>query len=438
MTLGKQFENTYWHDDDGRTNFSLVNKESKEGKPINSSMTGTLDRKFGGDEGKYLSALAEMGRIESTPLQGMLFSPYTGTGLKGDPTVDPDERQKRIRQALGQQLTDKDEADDLVSGTRHERSKEAWADNASYAAEIDGLDPDVAANKSRERHDRSGRQFVDWMDNSDLPMNELRKLADEDFLAVAYPEEAHRGGYYNQSGKLIVVAGNSTPELRAEGKHFPNSRASTLMHEYGHAADFEIHRGRDPLAQQIDRKGVTADPVQEGIADGYADKHQRHAGALESVRRDQHEADNAHQTGYGISHWSDGPSVRSALYAASRFITARRGNSSSIPFKSADVVAPPDPSIGSHPANVQWANERAVHDHQLANIWEHNPDIHDSMERAGMGDIARYVHAKHFDPQASRREAFWSHREPDSEVPVEDRETPPPAKYDEPLPLEGI
>lgn len=82
MSLGRQFENTYWEDP-------------------NTGETHTWTRN--GDIPNPVHVVDPTGE-QRTPLQGMLFHPLTGTGLSGDPLAPKDVRRGIIQKALD--LTD--------------------------------------------------------------------------------------------------------------------------------------------------------------------------------------------------------------------------------------------------------------------------------------------------------------------------------------------
>jgi hypothetical protein len=84
MTLGKQFENTYWHDDQGQIQSSVRTPTFKNARePLITNDDATVKA-------------ANVG-----PLQGMLFSPHVGTGTAKDPSVSPDVRRAAIDKAVG-------------------------------------------------------------------------------------------------------------------------------------------------------------------------------------------------------------------------------------------------------------------------------------------------------------------------------------------------
>jgi hypothetical protein len=266
----------------------------------------------------------------------------------------------------------------------------------------------------------------DIMDQSDIPIQEFRKLATPGFVASEEDtNDPETSGYYRGSERKVVID--------------PDSRPSTLIHEYGHASDFSNEyghdsvssRGSDPLnarAWQGTRLGGTrADAVEEGIADGYTDRYYTHAGALESTRRAVHEVDDLHLRGYSISSNRWHSDTDRALYAASRLIAGRTGSGESIPHKmeisptNREFVQQPkygeqrtddtpkvnaveaagfdpeyDDNTGYEPLNEQTRFDNR----QLAHIWEHNPDIHEAMDNAGMADHVRNVHALHYNPNA--------------------------------------
>lgn len=92
MALGPQFENTYWEDDKGKLQASLVNPKGHFSKldVVHHDIT----------DGSLPSYIANL-EGPKPELQGMLFSPQTGTGLKGDPLIPQERRDKAIETGLG-------------------------------------------------------------------------------------------------------------------------------------------------------------------------------------------------------------------------------------------------------------------------------------------------------------------------------------------------
>ena len=92
MALGPQFENTYWEDDKGKLQASLVDPKGHFSKldVVHHDIT----------DGSLPSYIANL-EGPKPELQGMLFSPQTGTGLKGDPLIPQERRDKAIETGLG-------------------------------------------------------------------------------------------------------------------------------------------------------------------------------------------------------------------------------------------------------------------------------------------------------------------------------------------------
>jgi hypothetical protein len=96
MPLGNQFRNTYFTDDEGTThNFS----DPRTHVP---NMRGVAEGTIAPDSPRFRAPAIHTDASEygtSVPHQGMLFSPYTGTGLKEDPLVHPDTRRAEAERA---------------------------------------------------------------------------------------------------------------------------------------------------------------------------------------------------------------------------------------------------------------------------------------------------------------------------------------------------
>lgn len=434
MTLGKQFENTYWHGDDGTTHFSLKHKYS-EGNPDEefqyppSNPALETDTPYISDESKeslssQLSSISE-GFDEKPALQGMLFSPYTGTGLRQDPLVHPAVRMHAVKEVLGQ-----NPRKTHVAGKLWSRYEDYSPDD--FLGEI--------------RHEERGEVLRNSLYHSDIPIHELRALEGHDLVATMHHPSEDRamqnaGGNYSNIEKRIKVRDH--PAYKNISSSMTRTPiASTLLHEYGHARDNTYSEDSSKGRNNLVLKG--ADPIQEGMADAYSDRYAHNAGKLESGRQAS-ERWYVQYGGYGsnYSQWeretNDGirnfrsptkSNTASALYAASRIVSARS-----------------DRGMASIPKHLDGGNEEKI----LAHLWEHHPEIHSTMNAIpqpgpprepeytfSLGDHAAQIHAKHFDTQASRREAFGKALESKRRLEAHERPPTPSAKYDVPLPLEGI
>lgn len=112
MVLGPQFENTYWFEKPEIENHTKVVFSSKDSsgdddpfKPDDLGAPRMAHGHYTPEEYRQLSAGAPDNpyRQESAHVdhQGMLFSPYVGTGLKDDPMVPLERRQQTAERALG-------------------------------------------------------------------------------------------------------------------------------------------------------------------------------------------------------------------------------------------------------------------------------------------------------------------------------------------------
>ena len=105
MALGRQFENTYWHDDQGETHASFLN-------PHNNT-EGKHKYEIGRREG-----IAARAHAKTVGAQGMLFSPETGTGMRNDPLIPHEKRIEAIQKGLGMSDPEVYRKDAGVSRTR--------------------------------------------------------------------------------------------------------------------------------------------------------------------------------------------------------------------------------------------------------------------------------------------------------------------------------
>lgn len=169
MALGPQFDNTYWHDEEGRVQSSITDRRHvtepsyeytwKGEDPSHDVHPSVINHDY--LKPSTHTDLSDTGlrqemRATNNPtihdsdrygLQGMLFSPHVGTGQKDDPLVSPGRRQAAAITALGL---------DKPSRTRKRGHADLLTDtlvNTEFStSEIESLDPVnarvVAANRS--------------------------------------------------------------------------------------------------------------------------------------------------------------------------------------------------------------------------------------------------------------------------------------------------
>lgn len=142
MALGPQFKNTHWTDEKGNTQSYVLNTPNEPFK------------------------ITKVAGETSTPTQGMLFSPETGTGSKNDPLVPHERRMEAITKGLG------------MSDTKQ------YAKRAGYS-----MSADVRA-KGKPLSERATNKAIDAytnaLDNSNLSTYEIEKhLVSKPALGIA-------------------------------------------------------------------------------------------------------------------------------------------------------------------------------------------------------------------------------------------------------------
>lgn len=157
MALGPQFENTYWHDDKGETQASILNP---------TGATNTDRFKI-----KRFEGIAARAHANSTNAQGMLFSPETGTGMRNDPLVPHETRIAAIQKGLGM--------DDPVK----------YADRAGKVKKVSGGRTTVGPRQAQT----AINAYTTAVDNSTMPTHIIEKhMAQKPVLAIAN-EDMSRG-----------------------------------------------------------------------------------------------------------------------------------------------------------------------------------------------------------------------------------------------------
>lgn len=238
MALGEQFENTYWFDDDGNTNASLVRRTPAVPHDEAGASSTTLGRGLFSsthnaviyNEGNSDKTISEFtgsvfgeipprvepgrdgsedrvvgGRVgeERPSLQGMLFSPYTGTGLKQDPLVPEGAREGASRRALKMEDTPE--------------SLEAY----KTAVKKEGFG--VIGDKAAKSHQQLA---VDALVNSSMPIREMERMAELGTASTIVKPVKGRASYDSgagDAGRIIVnrstTTRNETVESPATIKH---------------------------------------------------------------------------------------------------------------------------------------------------------------------------------------------------------------------------
>lgn len=130
MALGNQFKDTYHYDDDGNLHIwshpKSVAWEDKFKKQYSQEPVHTVYTPEQVDHHVALTGIHPLDAHSGVaPHQGMLFSPFVGTGLKEDPTVPQSTRESIFREALG--ATDSNRLDRI--------NREGLSDSLIYKAQ---------------------------------------------------------------------------------------------------------------------------------------------------------------------------------------------------------------------------------------------------------------------------------------------------------------
>ena len=142
MALGPQFKNTHWVDEEGN---------------MKSYVLSTPNEPF---------KVTQVSGETSTPTQGMLFSPETGTGAKNDPLVPHERRIEAIKKGLGM-----DDPEKYAKRAGYSMSENVRVKGAPLAKR--------STNKAIDA-------YTDALDNSDLSIYEIEKhLVTNPVLAIA-------------------------------------------------------------------------------------------------------------------------------------------------------------------------------------------------------------------------------------------------------------
>jgi hypothetical protein len=136
MTIGKQFENTFWVDPKTGEEHSWTRGKLQD----NTYPHHQIDA-------------AELIASPERPLQGLLFHPATGTGLKDDPMVPPDARKGIIQRAL-----------DLTSPERYRQNLKSL------------LKFTTRSHISTTLAETHINRLTDTMNNSDVPSHVLERV----------------------------------------------------------------------------------------------------------------------------------------------------------------------------------------------------------------------------------------------------------------------
>jgi hypothetical protein len=166
MTVGRQFENTFWQDPDTNethvwTRGTPQPNITPSGRPLHQI---TTFKRFGSSNIELGPSNEQLG-AGSQGLQGLLFHPLTGTGLKGDSMVPDAMRRGTIQKALD--LTSVEGYKKNLSNILGRVTSRSTRRNYAHKVERANI-----SDKGAETH---MRRLTDTLDQSDMPTHIIAK-----------------------------------------------------------------------------------------------------------------------------------------------------------------------------------------------------------------------------------------------------------------------
>ena len=181
-----------------------------------------------------------------------------------------------------------------------------------------------------------------------------------------------------------------------------STSSPTIVHEIGHTLD----QTGDPFSHRKSL-GHKADPIEEGIADGTADRFVRHAGEYEETLHPSYPGraeeiagkptSARNGTGYGIDyhHWK-GDKIGKALYAAGRAHAAMADeNSANVPTR--DSISRQfgidRPTWSGPNSENQRAATTAADTMLLGRMYHEHEHVRSALDQLGMSKVGEAAHA---------------------------------------------
>ena len=193
---------------------------------------------------------------------------------------------------------------------------------------------------------------------------------------------------------------------------------STITHELGHVRDPQT---ADPFSHRIGLHHK-ADPLEEGLADGHADRYTRHAGdyeeALHPDAPGRTEEILGRRSGYGVDyhHWK-GDSVGRALYVAARTHAAMSDSGvMEVPSRRSLArqfgIQTPERSRTSYGDNTSDREVVKMADTAvLGHMYHEHEHVRAALHNAGMGKVGEQAHAvylQHLKKSQPQPEEQWT------------------------------
>lgn len=250
---GSQYNDTYWEGESGNIEKSGVNP-------------------------------SDLVRPEAIPRQGLMFHPETGTGRKGDPLVTPSQRQRAFSRGLGinewglpEQTLSPDEetarrSRELGAGDTYENDmRRPPAPSASRYVTNQANLLRNAINTNLSIHDVDPPK-PSRMEEAAGVVNHRPTV-----ISAELPSGGSAGGHFWYAGDPRV----NGPMIDIDASQTDEAQKIMLVHELGHNAQQTGADGKTSMPLESANggrpahmySGDTAEPVGEGVADGYADYH---------------------------------------------------------------------------------------------------------------------------------------------------------------------
>ena len=267
---GPQYNNTYW-----------------EGKSGDIEKSGVEDH-YDINTGEHESA-------NPVDRQGLLFDPETGTGRRGDPLVSTKQRIHAFSNGLG--MTQRGLPEDLQTFSiedqlaQEQRSRSAAQYFENYtAAPTNGEPTPVVSGGSRDFIQAQHRLLSDTVGLSNIPIHDI------DGTGIQRPTVLSSTNHPKGAAGKYMYGGGDPSQITVDANRPAHRSQRALAHEIGH----DVHLSGGPGAggpggggRGIGGSGPVNvpiegaknydvdhqysrnkhDPLMEGVADGYADRH---------------------------------------------------------------------------------------------------------------------------------------------------------------------
>lgn len=415
MPLGSQFDNTFYVDEHGKQRFFTETEAAKYSTPVTEARDAEVQAIFRGDREKELYFKAKKNQalknqtdeelnnelqyrqeksaglnetagttvgVPGVSYQGMLFSPHWGTGSSQDPSLSYEDRYKAAGEAFGTPTDSVAESEkrSIGEGTPTHPISEAGTRLPTHILNKAKIETKIDRVKAGVAGTFKGKYY---------PPGQVKSPAVEGVMTVP---------------QYIVNEGGDT--LKA-----------VVTHEMGH--------GFDPRTSPSDRlywMEGGKDPLNEGIAEGFADRHHVYARERQStieqvtpktvgaVKRP-----SGGRTGYTPDKWPT--RTGQALFIAARYHTSLSDHpvipSRTDLLNQDELDHPTDDSLVDDPEESmrRWVKLRDTADqHVLGHLYHHHQHVRDILQKTGYkaeGEQAAQVYREAVQRKASEGAYDW-------------------------------